>query len=193
MDYNEDQLKARAAKGDERAFKALFDRYQGRLFGYIQKMVKSGQVAEELVMDVFMKLWISRETLPEIQRLDSFLFRVAHNKTIDFFRMAARDGRFVDLVMEQMDQATLPDAHNNLVSKEYDEELRKALALLPERRKEIYRLSREAGMSHEEIAKKLNISKNTVANTLVDAKKFIREYLQKRIGIISLMCWAIFR
>lgn len=183
----EQTLKAAASKGDQKAFKEIFDHYQHRLYEYIFRMVKSKEIAEELVIDVFMKLWNGREMLQEIENLNGFLFRVAYTKTIDFFRSAAANKNFVDLVEEQISAQDASNAFNELVSKEYDEMLRKAIALMPPKRKMIYEMSRDHNLSHEEIAGRLGISKSTVANTIVEAKAFITEYLSKDISLLTLI------
>src|SRR5215831_10911680 len=82
--HHEEILRKNASQGDEQAFKALFDRYRTPLFEFISNIVKSQEVAEELVMDVFLKLWLAMDMLPEIENLDGFLFRIAYNKSIDF-------------------------------------------------------------------------------------------------------------
>lgn len=181
----EKTLQEAAAEGDQKAFKQLFDHYQNKLFQYIFRMVKSKQVAEELVMDVFLKLWLGRAMLKEIEKLDGFLFRVAYTKTIDFFRAAARDKIFADQVWEQMAIQSSDDVYNNLVSKEYEEHLRKVIDLLPPRRKTIFEMSREGNLSHDEISKQLNISKSTVANTITEAKQFIKEHLPDDLNLLS--------
>ncbi|MEO6813775.1 MAG: sigma factor, partial [Ginsengibacter sp.] len=82
----EKDLLIQVSNGDEKAFKDLFSCYYQKLFNYIFCFTKSKQVAEELVMDVFLKIWLGREIIPQIEKFDAFLFRVAHNKSIDFLR-----------------------------------------------------------------------------------------------------------
>ncbi len=183
----EQTLKQEASKGSQKAFREIFDHYQDRLFQYIFHMVKSREIAEELVMDVFIKLWNGREMLQEIENLNGFLFRVAYTKTIDFFRSAAGNKRFVDLIEEQISIASTSNVHNDLVSKEYEALLRQAIGMLPPRRKMIYEMSRDQNMSHAEIANKLSISKSTVANTIVEARQFIKEYLSKDLNLLTLI------
>ncbi len=184
-DYTESTLKAETSTGNERAFRELFDRYQDRLYQYIFRMVKSAEVAEELVMDVFLKLWQGRDMLPEIQNLNGFLFKVAFTKTMDFFRSAARNKKFVDLLSDRIVLASSTDIHGDMILKEYEAQLRQAISLLPPRRKLIFELNREGNLSHDEIARQLDISKSTVANSIVEARQFIKEYLLKNIDVLS--------
>ena len=127
----ENKLLLQIAEGDEKAFRILFDRYHLRLYSYIFKIVKSSDVAEELVMDVFLKLWLGRDMMTEIQNLEGFLFRVAYNKSIDFFRAAKNDKRFSDLLLEKIQIASSSDADTALLTHEYEAKLREALNLLP--------------------------------------------------------------
>jgi RNA polymerase sigma-70 factor (family 1) len=186
MLYEERMLLQQIAKGDTGAFKTIFDTYRGRLHYYIFSFVKSGQVAEELVMDVFMKLWTGREMLIQIENFDAFLFRVAHNKTIDFLRSVAKDPGFRELLWEELQIVSGTGADNALITHEYEEKLREAIDLLSPQRKKVYQLSREMDLTHEEIAGRLNLSKSTVNNHLVEARQFIRQYLVNKFDLAML-------
>src|SRR4028119_1009115 len=90
------------ATGDEPAFKTLFEKYRNKLYTYLKGITKSPEVSEEIVMDIFLKIWIARKTAVEIQHFDSFLFRIAHNKAIDFLRALHRDQTLFNLVWEEV-------------------------------------------------------------------------------------------
>jgi len=187
MLHDERMLLQQIAKGDAGAFKTIFDTYRSRLHYYIFSFVKSNQVAEELVMDVFMKLWTGREMVIQIKNFDGSLFRVAHNKTIDFLRSVAKDPDFRELLWEEMQIGADTGADNALIIHEYEEKVREAIALLSPQRKKVYQLSREMDLTHEEIAVQLNLSKSTVNNHLVEARQFIRQYLVNRFDLAMLL------
>ena len=187
MLHDERMLLQQIAKGDAGAFKTIFDTYRSRLHYYIFSFVKSNQVAEELVMDVFMKLWTGREMVIQIKNFDGFLFRVAHNKTIDFLRSVAKDPDFRELLWDEMQIGADTGADNALIIHEYEEKVREAIALLSPQRKKVYQLSREMDLTHEEIAVQLNLSKSTVNNHLVEARQFIRQYLVNRFDLAMLL------
>jgi len=187
MLHDERMLLQQIAKGDAGAFKTIFDTYRSRLHYYIFSFVKSNQVAEELVIDVFMKLWTGREMVIQIRNFDGFLFRVAHNKTIDFLRSVAKDPDFRELLWEEMQIGADTGADNALIIHEYEEKVREAIALLSPQRKKVYQLSREMDLTHEEIAVQLNLSKSTVNNHLVEARQFIRQYLVNRFDLAMLL------
>ncbi len=169
--------------GNEEAFECLFGRYHERLFHYISLFIKSPQIAEEVVMDVFMKIWLAKELIGHVENFDSFLFRVAHNKAIDFLRMVSKAPDFKEMMWDTM-QLKAPDESDALVLKtEFEGKVRLALSLLTEQRRKVFEMSREQELSHEEIAFKLGLSKHTVNNHIVEAKRFIRSYLSKNLDI----------
>ncbi|MEP6746697.1 MAG: RNA polymerase sigma-70 factor [Bacteroidota bacterium] len=187
MLYEGKVLLQRIATGDTIAFKTIFDSYRSRLYHYILGFVKSTQVAEELVMDVFMKLWNGRELVMQIENFDSFLFRVARNKTIDFLRAVARDPNFQELLWDEMQLVCDTGADNVLINREYEEKVCEAIALLSPQRKKVYKLSREQDLTHEEIAMQLNLSKSTVNNHIVEARQFIRNFLVTKFDLAILL------
>ncbi|WP_114792541.1 RNA polymerase sigma-70 factor [Niabella yanshanensis] len=180
-------LQNEVSQGNEQAFAILFDRYHQRLFHFIVNLVKSREVAEELVMDVFLKLWLSRDMISTIENFDGFLFKIAYNKSIDFFRAAAKDKTVADIIWERIQIPAQSYADAPLLMQEYETKLREAIDLLPPKRRQVFDMSREDGLSHNEIADTLGISKNTVANTIVEAKQFIKSYLEKHYGLAGLV------
>jgi len=186
-DHNDDLLQKMAAQGDEQAFRKLFDRYHGRLFRYILKIIKNKEAAEEITMDVFLKLWLAWDMIVEIQNMDAFLFRIAYNKSIDFFRAVAKDQKFTDLLWDKIEMPSEASADSSVIMREYEKKLREAIDLLPPQRKKIFNLSKEEGYTHAQIADELGISKNTVANTIVEARQFIKAYLSRNLDLVVLM------
>ena len=180
------------AKRNESAFKTLFDKYRDRLFHYIYGIVKSKEVAEELVMDVFLKIWLGKEIVNQIENFDAFLFRVAYNKSIDFLRSVARDPRFSDLVWKETQLAGGIQPDQQLITREYEQKLREAIFQLSPQRRLVYQMSREKGYSHVDIAKKLELSKHTVSNHIVESQRFIRAYLVQHmdLALLLLCCLA---
>jgi RNA polymerase sigma-70 factor (ECF subfamily) len=171
------------AAGNEKAFKVLFEQYRGKLFTYISRFVKSDAVAEELVLDVFMKIWTGRDLISQVRNFDAFLFRIAHNKSIDFLRSAAGDRQLSELLWDRIELADQQSADTGLMTQEYENKIRAAIALLPPQCKKVYILSREEELTHDQIAQQLNISRATVNNHIVTAQRFIRNFLSKEIDL----------
>ena len=160
------------------AFKELFERHREKLFLFLVRIIKSRETSEEIVIDIFLKLWLGKEFLPEIQDLDAFLHKVAYNKAIDFFRAASRSVRLQKLIRHEMESATEKQADSKLLDTEYNSILQKAVEHLSPQRRAIFTFSRVEGLSHEEIAIRLNLSRNTVRNTIADSLRSIRQFLQ---------------
>ncbi|HWB92503.1 MAG TPA: RNA polymerase sigma-70 factor [Puia sp.] len=180
------------AERDEIAFRTLFDIYKDRLYHYIHGMIKSREAAEEIVMDVFLKIWLGKELVNQIENFDAFLFRVAYNKSIDFLRSAARDRGLRDLLWEEMQLAGGLNADSPILTREYEVKLREAIQQLTPQRRLVYEMSREKGLSHLNIARKLQLSKHTVSNHIVEAQRFIRSYLIRHMDLALLMVIFIF-
>ncbi len=179
-----------AADGDELAFTHLFHAYKFKLYGFIGKLTGSPDTAEDVVQDVFLKLWKDRKTLREVDSFGSYLFRMAQNHAINGFRKMARE----EVMRKEISAGDLP-AHStpqsHIALKETREILHKAIQQLPPRQKAIYLLSREEGVKHEEIARRLRITTGTVKNHMIQALRTLREQLSQHphsLEIIFLPC-----
>jgi RNA polymerase sigma-70 factor (ECF subfamily) len=176
-------LLVQVALGNEASFECLFARYHERLFQYISLFIKAPQIAEEVVMDVFMKIWLARDLIGQVENFNSFLFRMAHNKAIDFLRMVAKMPDFKELMWDTMQIPATDDADALVLRAEFEAKVRQAMSRLSEQRRKVFEMSRDQELSHEQIATRLGLSKNTVNSHIVEAKRFIREYLSKNLDI----------
>lgn len=167
--------------------KQLFVQYRNRLFYYIARFTKSELVAEELVMDVFMKIWSGRELLTQVDNFDAFLFRIARNKSIDFLRSAAGNTRFQELLLEQLDLVSTDYADTALLTREYEEKVREAVMLLSPQRRKVYTLRHEQHLSQAEIAAQLNLSRHTVNNHIVEAQRLVLKHVASSMDLAVLL------
>ncbi len=181
---------ARIAGGDEAAFGEIFYHYAPRIHPFIQRMSRSEEVTEEIIQDVFVSLWKNREKLVDIHNYSAYIFTAATNKTYNYLKVKARQARHLEeltLIEKDYTNNTLETIDLNqsmdLINYFVDQ--------LPPQKKLIYTLTREKGLSHDEVAQQLNVSKNTVKNHLVETLKFLRENLQ-RSGSTSLTLISIF-
>jgi len=173
---NEEKLLFRqAAEGDEKAFSSLFNLFLPKLYPSIIKLTKSESVVEEIIQETFIKVWLNRDRLGEMENPGGWIFRVAANQCYDYLRARAIDDKlFVSAIVEPGGTNV---THEWLDSKEVKRLIELAVNDLPEQRKKIYILSRCEGKTIPEIAEILQLSPNTVKNALVISLKFIRDYL----------------
>lgn len=182
----------RIASGDASAFAEFYDAYAVKSALFVSRFLRSELWAEEIVQDSFLKLWSIRETLINIDYPGSFLFRMIANRTKDHLK---RRGHEVKL--QQHLVHFLQNAHTNtteeLVDYQAGEKLfRQAIQQLPAQRALIYKLRHEQGLTYDEIASQLNLSKNTVRNQLNLALQHIRTYLLDHGDINGVLAIIIF-
>lgn len=172
--HNENELLQQAAGGSETAFTTLFYLYKDRLYGYILRLTGSPEMAEDVVQDVFLKLWKNRNGLTEIEHLRGYVFRMAQHHAINAFKRMAKEALLVANNALHPD-AVVTDAEAVLELKEVQQVLNQVVSKLPPQQKLVYTLSREQGLKHEEIARHLNISLSTVNKHMIQALRAIRE------------------
>lgn len=178
---NDRSLFRLAAEGNEQAFSDLFNLFLPRLYPFIIKLTKSESAVKEIIQETFIKLWLNRDKLPEMENPGGWLFRVASNKAYDYLRAQALKDKIFRPITSEPDTINAPD--QGLDAKELRRLVAEAVYKLPAQRKKIYLMSREQGKTIPEIAALLEISPNTVKNALVTSLKCIREYLARH-GVI---------
>lgn len=186
--YDDDALLRQIADGDEQAFAVLFNRYWGQLYNYLVQITKSHEITEEIVADVFLKLWTGRALIRNIRNIEGFLFKVAYNKTMDFFKLATRNQRLQRLIARSMEGTGEP-ADRKLLDAETEKILHEAIGQLSPQRKRVYQLHRLEGLSHEEIAERLNLSRQTVKNTMTGAIRSLLQFLDQRKVRATVLLW----
>ncbi|WP_372934067.1 RNA polymerase sigma factor [Mariniphaga sediminis] len=168
---------ARVREGDVAAFDVLYRTYCQRLFGFVLQIIKTETDAEEIVQEVFLKLWETRLQIDKHAVFESYLFTIAHNTTISLIRKRLSEKKYVDYIssLQEVTSASEPDGETEF--KELSQQLQNLLEKLPTRQKEVFLLHREEGLTYQQIAEKLDISKNTVENHIAKALQFLRKNL----------------
>ena len=166
-------------EGSEYAFEEIYRTYSPRLFGRLLKLVKSEAQAEEILQDVFLKIWEQRNSIDPEKSFRSLLFKIAENKVYDFFRKVTRDKN-----MESQLVALATANHTIIESFKSGEEnlaiLQKAIAALPPQRQQVFRLCKLEGKSYKEVSEMLGISVSTISDHIVKGTKTIRDYFGSR-------------
>ena len=150
-------------------FEGFFLDYYPRVKGFINGLLQDAEEAEDLSQDIFMSLWQNRGNLKQIDNLDAYLFRIARNAV---FRYIERS-----LLFKNYQSRQLSDDNSDLYEIELELIIAIAVERMPSQRRKIYQMSREQGISNENIARELNISKRTVENHLTQALADIRKIL----------------
>jgi len=145
----------------QRAFQLLFDRYRVPLYNKALRLLNCHFRAEEVVADVFLKVWANRKALQTCLQLRAYLFTAVHNRCIDYLRKRRAEEYYApeQFPVHQL-VSTTPE--QDMVSNELKKHLQDAINQLPPKGRTIFRLSREEGLTYSEIAEQLGISVKTV-------------------------------
>jgi RNA polymerase sigma-70 factor (family 1) len=173
------------------AFRSLFDQYRQRIYSFSMYLTRSEIISEEIVQDVFMKIWINRETLTEISVFSAYIRTAARNAALDYFRKMTRE----KMALHTLSQKARENSGANedtILDREYGRILSEVIHALPPRQKEVYKLSREQGVKNEEIARQLGISIYTVKEHLKIAMRTVLHELEGRIELIVATAIALY-
>lgn len=181
-DFSEQDCLRRLKLDDERAFDALFRHYSALVFRFAYSYLKSRVEAEEIVQDCFLKIWEKRQQLRDDVPLKGYLFTTAHHAVLNQLRRSQHHLRF------QTHLATLSPgvATNDAEYSEVEALYQAALEKLPPKRRQIFIMSRQQGLTYPEIAQQLNLSVKTVETQIMQALKFLR--IQFRANGNEILC-----
>ena len=170
------QLFSQVAEGDDLAFRELYHRYARLLFPFLLKLTKSDHTTDELIQEVFLRVWVNRDQLSEIDNPKAWLYKIAGNQAHNWFNRNILEKKAV--LRRQYDIQNQQSPDSDLHFREIVRAIQTAVEQLPSQRRVIYRMNREQGMRAADIASQLNISVSTVKNTLAAALRSIREQLE---------------
>ena len=179
--YNEKELLELISEGDESAFAKLFAHYRNWIYSITFKLTRSNVIAEEIVQDVFLKIWLKRTTLNAIQNFNAYLFIVTRNNTYNVLKGIAHNYNFK--LLSDNDQSLADnDTSDLLMEKEYNSLLQDAIDLLPNQQKQVYHLIKDQRLKRVEVANQLRIQPETVKFHLTQAMKNIRAFCMLHLG-----------
>lgn len=177
-DHEEKELLRLASQADQDAFTRLFHQYKNKLFTYVLRLTESEMLAEDIVQNVFLKLWEDPGLLTNIDNFDRYIFRMAKNDATNHFKRMAHETLIVAEIFHHK-QPGYNETHELMVFKDVEKALLNVLDKLTPQQKAVYHLSRDEGKTHDEIANLLKISPNTVKNHIVQAMSAVRAQLRK--------------
>lgn len=180
---NEKFCISRLKSGAGDTYKTIFDLYYKPLCSFAKKYVTDLQLAEDIIQDLFLKLWEQRRDITIKSSLRSYLFQSARNECLNYLKHQAVTEKYKEHLSHVQAGEFFLDS---MEEEEINQLIYKTIRSLPPRCRQVFEMSRFEGKSFEAIASELSISKNTIKNQLVDALKQIRETLEKN-GISVLL------
>lgn len=185
-DLSEENLLYRLKSGDMKAFESLYELYSSVIYNNIFRLIKNRTVSEDLLQDVFIKIWENREKIDPKQSFVAYLFICSRNIAFNFKR------RFkLEITSSLNSNYSLEEQHTNAIDdwlekKEVEQYIERIINELPEQRQRVFRLAKLDGKKYQEIADDLGISISTVKDHLVKANKFVKKYLIENGGLNAL-------
>lgn len=179
-------------RGDRLAFKQLYLSHYRAIFGHAVKFTRSAVLAEDIVQDVFLKIWENRDTMGQVRHFRSYLFTICKNMTLNMLARASREAA----IMEQMLQGTQPhpDTETQLDQQEYERLLHEAIDQLPPQRRAIFRMCKLEGKSYDEAAAQMGVTAGTINDHIVKGTRAVKAYLRKyNINLLQLIFMALLK
>lgn len=185
--YNEKEILVRVAGGDRDAFKELYSVYFPLVERYVTLFEPSKRNLDELTQDVFVRIWEKQTRLAEVESFKNYLFLVARNVVYNYIR-ALKVQKLKELD-DSVETSSGSDSENELLFKQYYQLAQEAIEKLPAGRRKILKMSIDQGLTLDEIAAALNISRSGVKKQLYTATAFVRQYLRDH-GELSLLLFV---
>lgn len=189
-DYEEKELLIKLSNGDKYAFEMIYYRYKYRLAGNLLRMLKSEELAEEVLQDLFLKIWDTRSAIDPEKSFKAYMFRIAENMVMDYYRKASRDQKIRERLM-----ASARESYSHIEEHIFDKEnqllLQSAIDLLPPQRKHVFTLCKLEGKSYKEVSEALGISHSTINDHLLKANKFLKQHFNPGAETLASVLAAI--
>lgn len=178
-------------RDDEAAFSELYVRYKDKLHYFCLSLLKSEEETNDIVQEIFIRLWESRIFINPDLSFSSFLYTIARNRILNYFRDIDIDAK-AKSILAQNKPVEEDIIESDLIYTEYQNILKEAIEQLSPQRKKIFNMSRMDNMTHKEIAEQLGISVNTVQEHISESLRFIKTYFGKHSDIsISLLLYLM--
>ncbi|WP_295117727.1 RNA polymerase sigma-70 factor [uncultured Chitinophaga sp.] len=169
-------LLQRVSRGDEQAFRELFHAWSDPLHAYICRLTHSNELAEEIVQDIFLQIWTTRETLASVRNFPPYLFVISRNHALNALKKALREKKrqqaWEAVNTQEWDDNTNLEPQLGLIET--------AISQLPPQQQKVWILCRRQGKKYQEVAEEMRISRETVKKYLQYANQSIMEYVAAR-------------
>jgi RNA polymerase sigma-70 factor (ECF subfamily) len=168
------QWLSRIAEDDQEAFTRVLRLYWNKVYTQALTYLKSTTIAQEVTQDVFVKIWTNRSKLPQVDNFSGYLFIITRNEISSLLRKKQNESVQPNETVEE--ETWIPD--KQLLYKESYAAILRGVELLPPARKTVFKMSRFHGLTYDEIAAELDISRNGVKDHIVKALLFLRNYIR---------------
>jgi RNA polymerase sigma-70 factor (family 1) len=172
-DIDDQELIRLLGEGSKEAFHLLYVRYGSKIRKFARSYLKQEQDSEELVQDVFLKLWDKKEMLDSLGNLRAFIYKIAVNSIYDFIRRKNIEQAFLDY--SKAGTEVSDQTWDEVVFKDMLFHVTQLIKKMPDQRRKIFIMSKKEGLSNDEIAEALHLSKRTVENQLYRATSFLKK------------------
>lgn len=186
--YEEKELLARIAEGDQQAFTTLFLHHRGRIYTTVHRLTASRLLAEEVLQDVFLKIWIKRVDLAAVSDFEAYLHTIARRAAYRVLRQLTREKQLFQRHPVTPEEPAFHITGENLLQlKQYQFLLKEAIERLPPKQRETYLLIKEKGLKREEAATLLKVSAETVKYNVEEATRKIRAYFMAYTDLLPVL------
>ncbi len=175
----DESLVKRFANGNMKAFDAIYSVFNQKLQNFVFTLVKTEADTEEIVQEVFVKIWENRGRLKNYASFETYLFTIAYNTTMSLLRKRSKESQYIEYVKSVQVEVDEKDDIDDLNIDEVNESLNLLIEKMPPRQREVFKMKHFQNYSYKEIAASLMISVNTVENHIVKAHKYLKENLSK--------------
>lgn len=172
---------------DKLAFTEMYNRYHQDLYRYSMTLVKVSDIAEDLVQEVFIKIWDARYKLEVKQSFRSYLFRICHNRAIDINKGIASKRHLTNLLVYHYEGLIEPEPFSQEESYRCDKLIEEALNSLTPQRRKVYDLCKREKKSYDDVAQELGISLNTVKAHITQTLSLLRNYISKHTILLTIL------
>lgn len=179
---NEPAILKQISEGNEKAFSEIYARFKPELYRLVYKILKSSDLANDTCQEVFIKIWEDRQKLTEVHSFKNYLLVAGKNHSLNVLKkVLSEEKRLTGFVQNYI------DAHNGIEDKvqsdEYQNFLKAILATLTPQSKKVFQLCRQQGMSYDEAAENMGVSRSLIKKHMVRSMKIMRLAVERDLGI----------
>jgi RNA polymerase sigma-70 factor (ECF subfamily) len=187
---DEKVLIVRLSEGDRAAFSLLYKLYLDNIYRYIFSICHDKQLSEEITQDLFIKIWENRAILATVTLIKPYLYRSARNLLLNYIRKEQQQTKLISSYQDIIPISGV-SIYEKIAYDQYAEITRNAVDLLPEKRKEIFKLRSDEALTIDEVAAKLSISRSVVKKQWQKGVMFVRQYLYKHGEMIIIIICSL--